>query len=302
MMDQHDTDRREVQRAGEWAGRPTFRFAPTPNGHLHLGHAYSALLNDRLAREVGGRFLLRFEDIDPERCRPAYESVMEADLSWLGLAWDEPARRQSTRFADYGLMLDSLVRRGLAYPCFCTRGMIREARRGTPLTDPDGAPLYPGTCRSLGAAERARRLASPDKRDWRLDMTAALRAVAGPLDWQEIDPDSGAPRRVAAAPAAWGDAVVARNGTPTSYHLSVVVDDADQGVTDVVRGRDLLPATSLHRLLQHLLGLPAPRYRHHRLILDEAGHKLSKSRHAPSLRDLRLAGLEVTTVKRRLGF
>ncbi|HEX4767398.1 MAG TPA: tRNA glutamyl-Q(34) synthetase GluQRS [Lichenihabitans sp.] len=291
-------DWREAQRTGG----PTFRFAPSPNGHLHLGNAYSALLNDRLARQAGGRFLLRFEDIDEERCGTAYESVIEADLSWLGLAWETPVRRQSARFADYGIMLDSLVGRSLAYPCFCTRGMIREATRGTRVTDPDGAPLYPGTCRSLSAAERCRRLASPGKRDWRLDMTAALRAVDAPLDWEEIDPDSGASRRIAAEPAAWGDAVIARNATPASYHLCVVVDDADQGVTDVVRGHDLLPATSLHRLLQQLLDLPAPRYRHHRLILDEAGHKLSKSRGAPSLRDLRHAGIEAATVKRRLGF
>ncbi len=295
-------DRRGVQRDGGPASRPTFRFAPSPNGHLHLGHAYSALLNDRLAREAGGRLLLRFEDIDRDRCRPDYDSVIEADLAWLGLAWEEPVRRQSTHFADYQAALESLVGRGLAYPCFCTRGMIREVVGADPITDPDGAPLYPGTCRHLSAAERFRRLASPDKRDWRLDMTAALRTVAAPLDWMEIDADSGAPRRTRADPAAWGDAVIARNATPTSYHLCVVVDDADQGVTDVVRGRDLLPATSLHRLLQQLFGLPAPRYRHHRLILDEVGQKLSKSRRAPSLRALRLAGIEAVAVRRRLGF
>ena len=283
---------------------PTFRFAPSPNGYLHLGHGYSALLNHRLAVRAGGRLLLRMEDIDRERCRPDYALAIEQDLRWLGLDWVTPVRHQSAHLPAYAAALRRLAERRLVYPCFCTRGMIQGAladRPGWPV-DPDGAPLYPGTCRTLGLAERDRLLAAGRTATHRLDLDRALALLDEPLDWLECGEAGDAPRRVVAEPAAWGDALIARRDVPTSYHLAVVTDDAVQGVTDVVRGQDLFRATGLHRLLQHLLHAPEPRYHHHRLILDETGRKLSKSRQAPSLRGLRLAGQDAPTVRRRLGF
>lgn len=284
-----------------------FRFAPSPNGLLHLGHALSALINRDLAAEAGGTLLLRLEDIDRERCREAYADAIADDLGWLGVTWPEPPRRQSEHFPIYRAALDRLAARGLVYPCFCTRGAVlaagaaRAAADGRPRpVDPDGAPLYPGTCRHLPGAERARRLAEGWPAALRLDVARALSDNPAPLAWQESG-GGEPPRDIAADPAAWGDALLARRDVPTSYHLSVVVDDAAQGVTDVVRGRDLFLATGLHRLLQRLLGLPAPRYHHHRLVLDGAGHKLSKSRGAPSLRDLRQEGLTPADIRHRLG-
>ena len=289
-------------------GGAVFRFAPSPNGFLHLGHALSALLNGDLARRSGGTLLLRLEDIDRERCRDAHAAAIVDDLRWLGLLWSGAPRRQSEHFPAYGAALDSLAARGLVYPCFCSRGAVlaagaaRASATGTPwAADPDGAPLYPGTCRHLAPAERTRRLAEGWPAGLRLDMAGALRAVPEALHWRECGDDDGEPRDVPADPAAWGDALLARRDVPTSYHVSVVVDDADQGVTDVVRGRDLFRATGLHRLLQRLLGLPAPRYHHHRLVLDAAGHKLSKSRGAPSLRDLRRDGRSPADVRHVLG-
>ena len=287
-------------------GGRVFRFAPSPNGYLHLGHALSALLNHDLARASGGTLLLRLEDIDRERCREAFAAAILEDLGWLGVAWAGTPRRQSEHFDAYRTALDALAARGLVYPCFCTRGAVlaasaaRAAAEGRPRPlDPDGAPLYPGTCRGLPPAERARRIAEGWPAALRLDMAAALAAHPGPLQWHDCGDGEGA-REVAADPAAWGDALVARRDVPTSYHVSVVVDDALQGVTDVVRGRDLFHATGLHRLLQALLGLPAPHYHHHRLVRDAAGHKLSKSRGAPALRDLRREGLTPADVRRRL--
>ncbi len=295
-------------------GRPgarVFRFAPSPNGLLHLGHALSALLNHDLARAAGGTLLLRLEDIDRERCREAYAAAILDDLRWLGVAWHGTPRRQSAHLADYRAALDRLAARHLVYPCFCTRGAImaasaaQAAAAGMPReTDPDGAPLYPGTCRHLAPDERARRIAEGRPATLRLDMARALAELDGALHWREVgEPgEPGGGRDVLAEPGAWGDALLARRDVPTSYHVSVVVDDALQGVTDVVRGRDLFHATGLHRLLQHLLGLPAPHYHHHRLVLDDAGHKLSKSRGAPSLRDLRRQGLVPADIRRSLGF
>ncbi len=265
---------------------PVFRFAPSPNGYLHLGHAYSALLNDTMARGAGGQLLLRMEDIDRARCREDYSAAIEEDLRWLGVEWAVPVRRQSDHFGYYGAILEGLVSRDLAFPCFCTRGSIQAAvaaRPGWP-SDPDGAPCYPGTCKALSRAERASQIAAGRRAAYRLDMAAVLAVLRGPLDWLELGESNGHPRLVAAEPALWGDALIARKDVPTSYHLAVVADDAAQAVTDVVRGLDLFAATGLQRLLQALLGFPAPRYRHHRLILDEAGQKLSKSRQAPSLR------------------
>lgn len=276
---------------------PVFRFAPSPNGPLHLGHAYCALLNARLAARLGGRLLLRIEDIDVERCTPAFEAAMLEDLAWLGLRWEEPLRRQSEHFADYRAALYRLRRDGLVYPAFMSRGEVRaaiaetrEGGRDWPL-DPDGVPHYPPHDRSLPQAVRAERIAEGRPFAWRLDMHAAVEAVGKRLCWREfVGPDLAATREIAAEPEAWGDVVVARRDVPTSYHLSVVLDDALQGVTHVVRGRDLYAATSVHRLLQALLGLPQPRYHHHRLVLGPDGRKLSKSAGDTGLGELRRVG------------
>jgi len=285
---------------------PVFRFAPSPNGYLHLGHAFSALLNFDLARASGGRLLLRIEDIDLTRCKPEFETAIYQDLAWLGIAWEEPVRRQSQHLADYRAALDKLFALGLVYPSFESRAEIatlvaeREANAPWPR-DPDGAPLYPGTAKLLSSDERARLLESGTPYALRLDMAAAC-ARAGDLGWSEHgegpDGETGA---VAARPEAWDDVILARKETPTSYHLSVVVDDALQGVTEVVRGQDLFWSTSVHRLLQQLLGLPQPAYRHHRLVLDAAGRKLSKSTEATGLRELRAGGATPADIRRLAG-
>lgn len=282
---------------------PVFRFAPSPNGRLHLGHAYSALLNRRLADRTGGVLLLRMEDIDPLRCTPGHEAAIEDDLAWLGVTWSGPVLRQSARSGFYGETLDRLAARHLLYPCFCTRGEVARGVAAVPdwPRDPDGSPVYPGTCRGLGADERHRRMAGGAPFCLRLDVSRALDGVPAPLTWAECrEGDPAAPQT--ADPVAWGDAVLRRRDVPTSYHLAVVADDADQGVTDVVRGEDLLAATGLHRLLQVLLGLPAPTYHHHALVRDAAGQKLSKSRGSPALADLRRTGVTPADVRHRLGF
>jgi glutamyl-Q tRNA(Asp) synthetase len=285
---------------------PVFRFAPSPNGYLHLGHAYSALLNFDRARETGGRFLLRIEDIDATRCRPEFETAIHEDLVWLGITWETPARRQSEHFAAYRAALDKLTALGLVYPSFESRAEIaklvaqREASGPWPR-DPDGAPLYPGTAKSRTADERARLVASGVPYALRLDMEAACRHTAG-LAWREDGEGPGGEQgSVAAQPQAWGDVILARKETPTSYHLSVVVDDALQEVSEVVRGQDLFHATSVHRLLQGLLGLSAPAYCHHRLIRDETGQKLSKSTRATALRDLRAGGAIPADIRAMVG-
>jgi glutamyl-Q tRNA(Asp) synthetase len=283
-----------------------FRFAPSPNGDLHLGHAYSALLNFELARQAGGRFLLRIEDIDAARCRPEFDAAIYQDLAWLGIVWETPVRRQSEHFSSYREAIEKLAAEGLIYPSFESRAEIarlvaqREAGSSWPR-DPDGAPLYPGAAKSLAGDARQRLIAEGAPYAWRLDMTAAC-ARAGALGWTEHgegpDGECGA---VTARPEAWGDVILARKETPTSYHLSVVVDDALQGVTEVVRGQDLYWSTSVHRLLQHLLGLPQPGYRHHRLILDAAGQKLAKSTRATGLRELRAEGTTPADIRRLVG-
>lgn len=262
------------------------RFAPSPTGQLHLGHAHSALLGWRLAREAGGRFLLRIEDIDPVRCRAGFIGGIEEDLAWLGLDWDGPVRRQSRHLDEYRAVLDRLAGQGLLYPCFCTRAEIaREiAAIGHAPHGPDG-PLYPGTCRHLTPAARAGRLASGAPYALRLDMAAALRRLKGPLSFLECGEG-----RCRCDPARFGDVVLARKDTPASYHLCVTHDDALQGVSLVTRAEDLRPATDLHRLLQALLGWPAPRYRHHPLLLGADGRRLSKRDKAPTLAALRQAG------------
>jgi len=278
---------------------PVFRFAPSPNGYLHLGHALSALINADLAKAAGGRLLLRIEDIDETRCRPEYEASIDEDLAWLGIEWEKPVRRQSAHYADYRAALAKLDAMGLIYRAYETRSEIGRAAVGR---DPDGAPLYPGRHNTIiGDDERKRRAAAGEPYALRLDMAEAVER-AGPLTWREDGAGpAGETGVVAADPAAWGDVILARKETPTSYHLAVVVDDAAQGVTDVVRGNDLFHATSVHRLLQALLALPAPRYRHHRLILDGEGRKLSKSTLATGLRELRAQGKTPSDIRRAVG-
>ena len=350
---------------------PVFRFAPSPNGYLHLGHALSALINADMAAAAGGRLLLRIEDIDAARCRPEYEAAIYEDLAWLGIKWEKPVRRQSAHHDHYRAALARLDAMGLVYPSFESRAEIammvagREARGPWPR-DPDGAPLYPGAAKSLSQAERQRRMAS-EPYALRLDMVAAIERLSsftsplageslpsGPdprvvrrrvsggereggqrqnqnedtplpipppppppppqegrqesaarsfdLTWSEsgASPD-GQTGIIRADPAAWGDVVLARKDAPASYHLAVVVDDAAQAVTEVVRGRDLFHATGVHRLLQALLGLPTPRYHHHRLILDAEGKKLSKSTAATALRELRAAGTSAAEIRGLVG-
>ncbi len=283
---------------------PVFRFAPSPNGPLHLGHAFSAMLDHALARRLGGRFLVRMEDIDTTRCRREFEAAILEDLAWLGLDRDGEIRRQSEHFAAYGQALDRLKALDLVYPSFLGRAEIRARVAALEATgrpwprDPDGAPHYPGDERDLDAAARAARLAREPHVVWRLDTARALARV-GPLHWRETGAGpAGETGRVAADPSAWGDPVLARWEVPTSYHLSVVVDDALQGVTHVVRGHDLFHATGLHRLLQTLLGLPAPIWHHHRLITDGDGRKLAKSSADTALARLRAEGATPRDVRR----
>ena len=287
--------------------QPVFRFAPSPNGYLHLGHALSALVDFEMARALGGRFLLRMEDIDAARCRPEYEDAIYEDLAWLGIAWEEPVRRQSEHLDAYRGALGKLETLGLIYPSFESRGEIarlvaerERERHGLWPRDPDGAPLYPGIAKQLAAGERARRMES-EPYALRLDMNGAT-ARTGALTWVEIGENPKEDHETLMAhPEAWGDVVLARKETPTSYHLSVVVDDALQGITHVVRGEDLQQATSVHRVLQSLLGLPAPHYHHHRLVLDGDGRKLSKSTQATALRELRQQGRAVADIRRLAG-
>jgi glutamyl-Q tRNA(Asp) synthetase len=278
---------------------PVFRFAPSPNGYLHLGHALSALLNADMAKAAGGRLLLRIEDIDETRCRPEYEAAIYEDLAWLGVAREEPVRRQSEHYDDYRAALAGLEAMGLIYRAYESRAEIARAAAGH---DPDGAPLYPGRHNTMiDAAERQRRADAGEPFALRLDTVAALARV-GPPTWTETGAGpSGETGAIAANPAAWGDVILARKDTPTSYHLAVVVDDAAQNVTDVVRGRDLFHSTSVHRLLQALLDLPAPRYHHHRLILDADGRKLSKSTRATALHELRAQGATPSTIRKLVG-
>ncbi|MBM7485705.1 glutamyl-Q tRNA(Asp) synthetase [Bradyrhizobium sp. USDA 3686] len=285
---------------------PVFRFAPSPNGYLHLGHAYSALLNSDRARETGGRLLLRIEDIDATRCRPEYETAIYEDLAWLGIAWETPVRRQSEHLDAYRTALDRLSALGLVYPAFESRAEIarlvkaREADGPWPR-DPDGVPLYPGAARSLSADERDRLIDTGAPYALRLDMAAACRRAVG-LSWNELGEGPDGERGVVPArPEAWGDVIVARKKTPTSYHLSVVVDDALQDISEIVRGQDLFHATSVHRLLQVLLHLPEPVYRHHGLLRDERGRKLSKSTSSTGLRELRAGGAAPAGIRRLVG-
>ncbi|CCV05167.1 Glutamyl-tRNA synthetase class Ic [Mesorhizobium metallidurans STM 2683] len=286
----------------------TFRFAPSPNGELHLGHAYSALLNQQMAKAAGGRLLLRIEDIDTTRCTPQFEAGIYRDLKWLGLGWEEPVRRQSGHFTDYQAALDRLIGQEFVYPAFMSRSEIRafiadREKRGRDWPrDPDGVPLYPAADKALPVKERRRRIAGNAPFAWRLDVDAAMAHVGKALSWTEFtDETLSATRQIEARPRDWGDVIVARRDVPTSYHLAVVVDDALQAVSHVVRGKDLYAATGVQRLLQEVLGLPQPAYFHHRLVLGPDGRKLSKSLGDTGLATLREAGASPDDVRKLVG-
>jgi glutamyl-Q tRNA(Asp) synthetase len=279
--------------------QPILRFAPSPNGFLHLGHAYSALYTAFWAERLDGRMLLRIEDIDTTRGKPEFTEAILEDLHWLGLRWEEPVLHQSQRFPAYADAAGSLADQGLLYPCFCSRQDVADAATGT---DPDGAPLYSGRCRHLTPPQIDGRLAVGAPVQYRLDTEAATartgmltHTVAGPTPLDR-------PQVRYARPERWGDPVIVRKETPTSYHLAVVIDDAAQGVTHVTRGRDMEAATDIHVLLQFLLGLPSPTYNFHKLLLDDDGRKLAKSRGSKSLRDLRQDGWTADDVRRAVGF
>lgn len=275
------------------------RFAPSPTGFLHLGHANAALFAGRQARQAGGRFLLRIEDIDPGRCRPDFTAAILEDLAWLGLEWDGAVREQSRHLPDYRTALDTLAARGLVYPCFCTRAEIaREvALSASAPHAPDGSALYPGTCRMVSEAERADRIAAGVPHALRLDMARAVAAVGQGLRFHE----AGEGWRTC-NPARFGDVVLARKDAPASYHLCVTHDDALQDVTLVTRGDDLKAATDLHRLIQALMGWPAPAYAHHPLLTDAGGRRLAKRDGAATLRALRAAGRSDSEVRALAGF
>ena len=283
---------------------PVLRFAPSPNGPLHLGHALSALTSFEMARRLGGRFLLRIEDIDVVRSREEYVAAILEDLAWLGVAWEEPVLRQSQRFAVYAQAAQLLEAQGLLYPCFATRSEISAAAVGDAV-DPEGMPLYPGLHKGLSQGEIEKRIAAGERYALRLHVDRALEAAkrrldGRPLTFTELD-ENGSPHVVAAAPERWGDTVILRKDVPASYHLAVVVDDALQGVTHVVRGRDLYAATDLQRLLQVVLGLPEPVYHHHRLVNDGQGRKLSKSAGDTALGSLRSNGVSQEDIRRQVG-
>ncbi|MBV8739754.1 MAG: tRNA glutamyl-Q(34) synthetase GluQRS [Alphaproteobacteria bacterium] len=276
------------------AGEIVTRFAPSPTGYLHLGHVRSALEGWRAAREKGGRFLLRLEDIDRSRCRDEYAAALLEDLTWLGIDWDGPVRRQSEHFDDYREALGRLAELGMLYPCFCTRREIRaEIARAGGAPQGEAGPLYPGTCRQLDLADRIAKERAGLDFALRLDFACAL-ALTGPLDW--IEEGGGAPQHVNADPGMLGDVVLARKDTPASYHLAVTVDDALQGVTLVTRGEDLATATHIHRVLQALLGLPTPLYRHHLLLTDAEGRRLAKRDRALTIRAMRASGMRPSEV------
>jgi glutamyl-Q tRNA(Asp) synthetase len=282
----------------------TTRFAPSPTGFLHLGHAYAAIQAAQLAKRTGGRFLVRIEDTDTGRSRREFEEAIFEDLSWLGLEWEEPIRRQSDCFTDYTAALHTLMDKGCVYPCFCTRKEIEaefRASLGAPQ-GPDG-PLYPGTCRALGDDERRVRLQRGDSHAWRIDIARGVALTGEHLKFVEHGHGpNGEHGTITAMPNLFGDFVLARKDTPASYHLAVVVDDALQGITTVTRGNDLFPSAHIQRVLQALLGLPTPAYAHHRLILDAQGKRLAKRDNATTLRHIRAQGVTIGEIYEMLGF
>ena len=267
------------------------RFAPSPTGFLHLGHAFSALFCQDAA-EPGGRFLLRIDDIDLQRCRPDFEAAIYEDLDWLGLRWEQPVERQTDFLDEYDAAIRRLHDQGVLYPCFCSRKQIRAEIAGMQSAPhgPDG-PLYPGTCRRLSDSERADRMATGEPYALRLDVATATQRT-GPLDWH--DREAG---RQPADPALMGDVVLARKEAMAGYHLSVVVDDQRQGITLVTRGRDLFASTHVQRLLQALLGLPAPEYHHHALLTGDDGIRLAKRADSLAVRTLRAEGMSPDEVR-----
>ncbi|WP_234889729.1 tRNA glutamyl-Q(34) synthetase GluQRS [Agrobacterium vitis] len=285
--------------------KPVFRFAPSPNGYLHLGHALSALINADMAEDAGGRLLLRIEDIDIDRCTPEFEAAIYEDLAWLGMTWEKPVRRQSEHIDAYRSALAKLQAMDLVYPAFLSRAEIKRQAQATEAQgkgwprDPDGAWHYPAGERQMDRQLAQQRIDRGERHSLRLDTGKALSMLGGSLHWEERRGDTA--QRITADPTIWGDVILWRWDAPSSYHLSVVVDDALQGVTHVVRGEDLYQATAVHRLLQSLLGLPAPTYTHHRLITDEDGRKLSKSLQSAGLRHLRAKGLSPLDIRRLVG-
>jgi glutamyl-Q tRNA(Asp) synthetase len=287
--------------------QPTFRFAPSPNGHLHLGHAYSALLNLKMARNHGGKCLLRIEDIDTQRCTPELELQMLNDLEWIGFEWDEEPRRQSRHFEEYREALKELDAQNLVYPSFLSRSEIkklirtRETAHGEWPRDPDGSPLYPGLERHLQEPERNRLMAESKDFALRLDMEKTTQEIGTSITWTEISQDGKSTSEIERAPRLWGDVVLARKDLPVSYHLCCTLDDELQNITHVVRGKDLFEASSVQGLIRKLLGFKSPCYHHHDLILDEEGKKLSKSLKHKSLLEMRASGLNPSDIRRDLG-
>ena len=286
--------------------KPVFRFAPSPNGHLHLGHAYSALLNQQMARQVQGKLLLRIEDIDIQRCTPELETQMLHDLEWIGFEWDEKPRRQSEHFDDYAEALNKLRDLNLVYPSTLSRSEIKKiisAKKEQGLDwpcDPDGTPIYPGKERELSLEQQSKSISSGNTYALRLNTKKAKNLVEQPLAWAELISDEV--KQIPANPMAWGDVIIARKDFPVSYHLCCTVDDAIQGITHVVRGKDLYDATSIHCMLHELFGHKKPIYHHHELILDITGQKLSKSKQHKSLKELRADGLTGEQIREQLGF
>lgn len=282
--------------------QPIFRFAPSPNGKLHLGHAYSALLNQKLAREAGGKLLLRIEDIDTQRCTPELEAQMLDDLKWLGIEWDEEPMRQSDNFETYRKIVKKLLDKKIMYPAFMSRGevntIVKKAEKSGKIwpRDPDGTPHYPPHDKNMSKKKRSKVLSSQSPNSYRFNMSEVIDIFGDMFQWQEKRLDTFAD------PKAWGDVVLARADIPTSYHLACVLDDAAQNITHIVRGKDLFYATAIHRVLQNVLDLEEPQYNHHKLILDEDGQKLSKSRKDTSLSDLRKQGKSPDDIKNLIGF
>ncbi|MEM7619503.1 MAG: tRNA glutamyl-Q(34) synthetase GluQRS [Pseudomonadota bacterium] len=289
--------------------KPVFRFAPSPNGFLHLGHAFSALITQQRARDIGGQVLLRIEDIDQARCHKQYEQAIYEDLEWLGFGWDGSVRRQSEYLNAYQDALETLRQKGMLYPCFATRSEIKQVliKQGSGIShakDPDGSFLYPGIYKNFPAKELEKRLANGESYALRLDMQKAMCVLNEQINTQltirEITSEGNEIKRNA-KPAIWGDVVLSRKDIKCSYHIACCVDDAWQGVSHVTRGRDLHAATDLHRLLQKLLDLPEPIYFHHRLIFNDKSEKLSKSVKSTALRDLRRQGCTVQDIKNMIG-
>lgn len=286
--------------------KPVFRFAPSPNGHLHLGHAYSALLNQKLAREAGGKLLLRIEDIDTTRCTPELEAQMLRDLEWIGFEWDEEPRRQSQHFDEYTQALEKLAKLDLIYPSALSRGEIKkiiQAKRETGEdwpNDPDGSPLYPGEERDFDNTQRLTLIRSAQDYALRLNMKSACKNVTSQLNWTELG--TGQKETITANPLLWGDIIIARKAMPISYFLCCTYDDGIQNISHIVRGKDLYHSTSVHVLLSEIFGFQRPVYHHHDLILDDNNQKLSKSKKHPSLKDLKASGITADQIRADLGF